>query len=137
MTLAICFDMKLDSALFDTLTAQAKVNPRLRQNYDLRNSAADGSQRMLNALEPGTEVPIHRHRHSSETVAVLRGAVLNNIYDAEGNLLESYEVRPGGDVAGFSIPAGVWHRAVSLESGTVIFESKDGAWEPLSEDDVL
>ena len=65
--------MKITQALLDDLTAQAKASPRLRMNYDLRNSAEDGSQRMLNALEPGTPLPIHRHTKSSETVVCLRG----------------------------------------------------------------
>lgn len=129
--------MKINKVLLDSLTEQAKVNPRKRQNYDLRNSADDNSQRMLNAMEPDTVLPVHRHKYSSEVVAVLRGAVRNCIYDDGGQLLESYEVRAGSDVPAFSIPAGVWHKAVSLESGTVILECKDGRYEPLGEDDVL
>ena len=70
--------MTIDTALLDSLTAQAKASPRLRMNYDLRNSAEDGSQRMLNALEPGTEIPIHRHRGTSETVCIVRGRVVQH-----------------------------------------------------------
>lgn len=129
--------MKIDKSLLDSLTEQAKANPRRRQNYDLRNSVEDNSQRMLNAMEPDTVLPIHRHKYTSEVVAVIRGAVRNCIYDDDGQLVECYEVRAGSDVPAFSIPAGVWHKAVSLESGTVILECKDGKYEPLSEDDIL
>lgn len=129
--------MNIDKQLLDSLTGQAKANPRLRQNYDLRNSAADASQRMLNALEPGTVVPIHRHRASSEAVAVLRGSVRNEIYADDGSLSEASVIRAGSDIPGFVIPAGVWHRAVCLESGTVIMECKDGAWQALASEDIL
>lgn len=78
--------MIIDKQLFDSLSAQAKVNPRLRQNYDLRNSENDNSQRMLNALEPGTVMPIHRHRNSSETVVIVRGSLIERFYDVEGNI---------------------------------------------------
>ena len=73
--------MKITQALLDSLTEQAKASPRLRMNMDLRNSAADGSQRMLNAIEPGSVVPIHRHRKSSETVVCLRGRLVEEFYD--------------------------------------------------------
>ena len=79
--------MKLDTALLDTLTAQARTSPRLRQHYDLRDSAEDQSQRILNALEPGTVLPIHRHRESSETVVMLRGKGRWNYYDDNSNLM--------------------------------------------------
>lgn len=128
--------MKFDKKLLDELTQAAKENPRLRQNYDLRNSEADTSQRMLNALEPGTEVPIHRHRTTSETVAVLRGTILQCMYDEEGNETESFKVGPTEECVGFSVPAGVWHRSISLESGTVILEAKDGAFMPIGPDDI-
>lgn len=137
LLLIVIIVMKIDSILLDDLTGQAKVNPRRRQNYDLRNSAEDNSQRMLNALEPDTILPVHRHRNTSEVVAVLRGAIQNCIFDDDGKLLECYEVRAGSSVPAFSIPPGVWHKAVSLESGTVILECKDGRYEPLSEEDIL
>ncbi len=129
--------MKFDKQLLDELTRQAKENPRLRQNYDLRNSEADKSQRMLNAMEPGTEVPIHRHRSSSEAVGVLRGTILQCMYDEEGNETESFKVGPAEECVGFSVPAGVWHRSICLESGTVILESKDGAFVPIGPEDIM
>lgn len=82
--------MKITNLLLDDLTARAKVSPRLRMNLDLRTTPEDGSQRMLNALEPGTVIPIHRHRKSTETVVLIRGAVRQNYYDDFGNLTESF-----------------------------------------------
>ena len=127
--------MIVDQALLDELTARAKESPRLRMNYDLRNSPADGSQRMLNAIEPGTVLPIHRHRTTSETVVCLRGHFEEYIYDEEGRLTETIDMLPGGTL--INIPAGQWHSLRSLETGTVLLECKDGAWEPLGEEDVL
>ena len=127
--------MIVDQALLDELTARAKESPRLRMNYDLRNSPADGSQRMLNAIEPGTVLPIHRHRTTSETVVCLRGHFEEYFYDEKGRLIETIDMLPGGTL--INIPAGQWHSLRSLESGTVLLECKDGAWEPLGEEDVL
>ena len=123
--------VKIDNVLLDSLTAQAKVSPRLRMNYDLRNSAEDTSQRMLNAIEPGSEVPVHRHQKTSETVVVLRGRVVEEFYDDAGVCYESVEVSPCGPVYALNIPAGTWHTLRALESGTVIIEMKDGAYEPI------
>lgn len=129
--------MLINKELLDTLTAQAKVNPRLRQHFDLRNTPEDKSQRILNAMEPGTVLPIHRHLESTETVVMLRGKGRWNYYDDEGHLTESFVVSADGDIRGISVPQGQWHNSESLESGTVILECKDGAWKPLSEDEVL
>ena len=81
--------MKLPTSLLDALTARAKASPRLRMNLDLRNSAEDGSQRMLNALEPGTILPIHRHTRSTETVVLIRGSVRQNYLNPDGSIRES------------------------------------------------
>ena len=129
--------MIIDSNLLDNLTDQAKSSPRLRMNYDLRNSSDDGSQRLLNALEPGTLLPIHRHRNTSETVAVLRGSLRQNFYDETGCLTESAVVSSGDSCPFFVVPMGVWHNTESLESGTVIFEAKDGKYEPVAAEDIL
>ena len=129
--------MLINKELLDTLTAQAKANPRLRQHFDLRNTPEDKSQRILNAMEPGTVLPIHRHLESSETVVMLRGKGKWNYYDDEGNLTESFVVAADGDIRGISVPQGLWHNSESLESGTVILECKDGAWKPLSEEEIL
>lgn len=129
--------MRIDVTLLDELTAQAKVSPRLRMNFDLRNSPNDQSQRMLNALEPGTVMPIHRHRHSSETVVVLRGKVKWVYYNDQKEVTNTFIVAPGSDLVGLSVPMGQWHSLECLETGTVIFESKDGAFEPTRPEDVL
>lgn len=105
---------------------------------DLRNSAADGSQRMLNAIEPGSVLPIHHHRASSETVVVLRGRLVWEFYDElERVCTDCVELSPNGPVVALNVPAGQWHTVKSLESGSVILECKDGAYEPLGEGDIL
>ena len=157
--------MKIDNILLDKLTAQAQASPRLRMNLDLRNSEGDSSQRMLNAIEPGSVVPVHRHQKTSETVVVLRGRVVEEYYDDAGLLVESFvlgdchvadaprndvlDFAPRNDVLEFAprndvpvacalnIPAGQWHTLRALESGTVILEMKDGAYEPISPADIL
>lgn len=95
--------MTIDQRIFDLLTSQAKDSPRLRMNYDLRNSSSDGSQRMLNAIEPGTVMPIHRHRASSETVVCVRGHFEEYLYDDSGTLVETVDMIPGGNV--LNVPA--------------------------------
>ena len=127
--------MIINQHILDELTAQAKASPRLRMNLDLRNSSTDNSQRMLNAIEPGTVMPIHRHRTSSETVVCVRGHFEEYFYDESGNLVEVVDMVPGGAV--LNVPIGQWHSLKSLESGTVLLECKDGAYEPLGPEDVL
>ena len=122
--------MKISNQLLDTLSAQAKANPRLRQNYDLRNSENDLSQRMLNAIEPGTVMPIHRHPNTSTTVVIIRGKMRQNFYDDNGTLTESIILDADGDARAVQIEQGRWHNLESLQSGTIIFEAKDGLWEP-------
>ena len=129
--------MVIDSKLLDSLTAQAKTSPRLRMNYDLRTTPSDGSQRMLNALEPGTVLPVHRHRGSSETVVILRGSAIQYFYDDNGEVEEAVTIAVGSDCVGMSVEKGRWHRIESLESGTVIMECKDGPFQPLGEEDFL
>lgn len=128
--------MIIDKQLLDNLTLQAKHNPRLRQAYDLRNSANDQSQRMLNALEPGTVLAIHRHRTTSEVASVVRGRVRQNIYDDNGTLIETFVASADGFPNFYVTPCGVWHNTECLESGTVIFEAKDGVYKPLSLEDI-
>lgn len=130
--------MKITQALLDTISEQAKASQRLRMNYDLRNSADDKSQRMLNAIEPGTVMPIHRHQHSSETITCLRGRFVIELYDEiERICTEAVELTPNGDVVAINVPAGQWHSLRCLEPNTVLLESKDGPWEPLTEVDIL
>ena len=127
--------MIIDRHILDALTARVQVSPRLRMNLDLRNSTEDQSQRMLNAIEPGTRMPVHRHRTTSETVVCLRGHFEEYFYDEFGVLTDVVDMRPGGTL--LNIPAGRWHSLRSLESGTVLLECKDGAWTPLEQEDVL
>lgn len=130
--------MVISQAILDKLTEEAKASPRLRMNMDLRNSAEDQSQRMLNAIEPGSPLPIHRHRHSSETVVCLRGRLVEEFYDElERRCTEAIELSPNGPNVALNIPVGQWHTVRALESGTVILECKDGAYEPLADVDVL
>ena len=130
--------MKITQELLDELTAKAKVSPRLRMNYDLRNSDADQSQRMLNAIEPGSPLPIHRHQDTNETVVCIRGRLVEEYYDDQRSVCaEAIELSPNGPVVALNIPAGQWHTVRSLESGTVILEMKDGHYVPQSPDDIL
>ena len=129
--------MKIDNQLLDTLSAQAKANPRLRQAFDLRTTPEDQSQRILNAVEPGTILAIHRHRGSTETIIVLRGKVVQHYYNDAGEKTASFELAPGSAQVGMSVPVGQWHALESLEEGSVIFECKDGAYQPLSAEDIL
>ena len=129
--------MILDQKTLDSLSAQAKENPRLRQAFDLRTTPEDQSQRILNAVEPGAILPIHRHTGSTETIIVLRGKVVQHYYDDNGNKTASYELAPNSAQVGMSIPVGQWHALESLEEGSVIFECKDGAYQPLSAEDIL
>ena len=128
---------QLDKTLLDNLTEQAKVSPRLRMNYDLRNGVSDSSQRMLNAIEPGSEVPVHRHQNTSETIVVLRGRVVEEFYNDECVCVETYEISTSGPVFALNIPAGQWHSLRALESGTVILEMKDGSYKPILYCDIL
>ena len=129
--------MTLTTEILDTLSAKAKACERLRMNYDLRTSTADQSQRMLNAMEPGTQLPIHRHPTTCETIVMLRGSIKEMIYDDKGNLTESVILKAGAEPSAMNIPAGVWHNLECLEPGTILFEAKDGAFEPRKEEDTM
>ena len=139
--------MVVDKKILDELSAKAKENPRLRCNLDMRNSADDQSQRMLNALEPGTIMPIHRHKGTSETCICIRGHFEEYLYgftktrsdgtpdpDSFG-IVETVDMFPGGPM--LNIEKGQWHSLKCLESGTVLFEAKDGPYAPLEPDDIM
>lgn len=128
--------MLIDKDVFDELSAKAKANPRLRQSMDLRNSPEDNSQRMLNALEPGTVMPIHRHHASSETVAILRGKIRWIFYDNNGNETERVMLDAEGEPRMLNVEKDRWHSLECLESGSVLYESKDGPYHPLLEDEI-
>lgn len=130
--------MKITQVVLDDLTAKAKDSQSLRKNLDLRNSAEDQSQRMLNAIEPGSQLPIHRHQKTSETMVCLRGRLQVEFYDElERICTDSFVIEPNGVNVAVSIPIGVWHTVHALESGTCILEMKDGKYEPLQDVDIL
>ena len=119
--------MEFDKVFLEKLFEQAIVNPRLRQNLDLRTSSADTSQRMLNALLPGTVVPIHRHPMSTENVLLLCGKLVEVLYDDNGNETERVFLDPSVGCYGCVVPKGVWHSVEVLEP-SVIYEAKDGKY---------
>ena len=119
--------MEINKELLDNLFEQAKENPRLRQNFDLRTSSADTSQRMLNALLPGTVVPIHRHPQSTENVFLLCGKIVEIICDENGNEIERIHLDPTVGNYGCVVPQGAWHTVEVLEP-SVIYEAKDGKY---------
>lgn len=127
--------MRIDKELLENLLEQAKASPRLRQNYDLRTTENDSSQRMLNALQPGTQIPIHRHRNSTECVIILKGIVEEIYYDGNGVECEKILLDAESDYSrACVVPQGMWHTLIVREP-SVIFESKDGAYAPLSSQD--
>lgn len=128
--------MILDNELLDDLLARAEESPRLRTNMDLRNSGEDQSQRMLNAMLPGTAVPVHRHRTTSETTVVLRGQMVMVFYDDSGAQTARYLLGPETGCYGVQIPVGQWHTVEVIEP-TVILEVKDGPYTPLAPEDVM
>lgn len=123
--------------MLDDLSAKAKANHRLRQAYDLRTTSEDQSQRILNALELGTILPIHRHRNTTETMIIIRGSVKELLYDDNGNLTNEYIMTPQGECPMIQIEVDQWHSLEVLEPNTIIFEAKDGAYEPLTDEDIL
>jgi cupin fold WbuC family metalloprotein len=129
--------LHINTQLLNSITAQAQTNPRLRMNHNLHDSLQSGAQRLLNALEPGTILPVHRHRHTAETYILLRGRLRVFFHDSDGRVSESFLLDPLDGQYGVHIPAGQWHSLEVLQSGSVIFEVKDGPYEPLGEGDVL
>ena len=128
--------MVLTTELLDRLSQEAKASERLRMNMDMRNSTADQSQRMLNALEPNTKVPIHRHQDTNETVILLRGSIREIFFDEEGNVIDEVVLWAGAEPSAMNIPQGAWHTLECLEPGTILFEAKDGPFVPrLPEDE--
>ncbi len=134
--------MLLDFELFDSILPLAEGSPRGRMHYDLRTSIedvgwTDSSQRMLNVLTPGTVIPVHRHNETSETVICLRGAVEEVFFSPDGTVLERHELRYGSSCAAIQVPRGVYHTCRCLEPGSVIFEAKDRAYDPVKTEDLL
>lgn len=130
--------MVITQALLDQLTEQAKASPRLRMSLDLRNTSDDNSQRMLNAIEPGSDMAIHRHQKTSETVVCLRGRLVEEFFDElERICTDSIELTPNGPTVAINIPIGQWHRLRAVESGSVALSVKDGRYEPVQDVDIL
>ena len=129
--------MLIEEKLLDSVTSRAKTSDRLRMNYNLHDSLDAKAQRLLNALEPGTELPIHRHPHTAETYIVLRGAIKVFFYNDERMVTNEFMINPLEGRYGIHIPAGQWHTLEVLESGTVIFEVKDGPYAPLQPEDII
>lgn len=127
----------IDTTLLDSVSSEAKASPRLRMNYNFHQSLEDKCHRMLNAVEPGTEVPIHRHPTKDESFVVLRGKVRVTTYNDDGTVIESVVLCAEEGRYGVDIKKGVWHNLESLESGSVIFECKEGPFVPHEEEGVL
>lgn len=127
----------IDKKLIDEVSGQAKANPRLRKNYNFHQSLEDKCHRMLNAVEPGTEIPIHRHPDKDESFVVLRGKVRSTTYNDDGSVIESVVLSQEDGLYGVDIPKGVWHKLESLESGSVVFECKEGPFVPHDIDGIL
>ncbi|MBQ8098249.1 MAG: WbuC family cupin fold metalloprotein [Bacteroidaceae bacterium] len=127
----------LDEKLFDSISQQAKDSPRLRMNYNLHDNLDAKAQRLFNAVEPGTVFPIHRHLHSSETQFIMRGHAIVTTYDNQKNLTATYDLDPRKGRYGVHLDIGVWHSLEVLESGTIVFEVKDGPYTPITPDNIL
>lgn len=127
----------IDEKLLNSVTEKALTSPRLRMNHNFHEKLDAPAQRLLNALEPGTVLPVHRHQHTDETYIVLRGFITVIFYNENNLPVEEFEVSPQKGVYGIHIPAGQWHTLEVKEPGTVIFEVKDGPYTPLREEDIL
>ncbi len=129
--------MILDSALFDKLTGEAKASPRLRAHYNLHESPDAKAQRLLVALEPGTQMPIHRHPATNETQMVLRGRMKVTFFNDQKNVTDEFVLSPLSGRYGIHTPKGQWHTLEVLESGTIILEVKDGPYKPSAPEDIM
>ena len=130
--------MKLiDKNLLNEVSAQAKVSPRLRMNYNFHQSLGDKCHRFLNAVEPGTKVEIHRHPTKDESFVLLRGKVRVNTYNDDGTVMESAVLCQEVGRYGVDIKKGVWHNLEAIEPGSVIFECKEGPFVPHEQDGIL
>ena len=129
--------MVINEQLLNEVTGQAQASPRLRMNYNFHQSLDEKCHRMLNALEPGTDVPIHRHPTKDESFVILRGKVRVTTHNDDGSILEDVVLSQECGNYGVDIPKNVWHKLESLESGSVIFECKEGPFVPHEVDGIL
>lgn len=129
--------MVIDSELLDKVSEQAKHSPRLRMNYNFHQSLDEKCHRFLNAVEPGTEVPIHKHPTKDETFVILRGKVRVATHRDDGSIIEDVMLCAGEGRYGVNIPKGVWHTIEALETGSVIFECKEGPFVEHEVDGIL
>ena len=129
--------MVIDEQLLNQVSAQAKASPRLRMNYNFHQSLEEKCHRFLNAVEPGTVVPIHRHPTKDETFVVLRGQVRVTTHNDDGTVIEDVVLSQESGNYGVDIPKNVWHKLESLEAGSVIFECKEGPFVPHEVDGIL
>ena len=127
----------IDKELLDEVSRQAKQSDRLRKNYNFHESLEDKCHRMLNAVEPGTLVPIHRHPTKDESFVILRGKVRSTTYNDDGSVIESVVLCHENGVYGVDIPKNVWHRLEAMEPDSVIFECKEGPFVPHEVEGVL
>lgn len=128
--------MKIDNQLLDEITLKAAASPRLRMNFNLHDSLDAKAQRLINVLLPGTELPVHRHRHTAETYILLRGKMDVVFYDDNARVVERISLDPLSGNYGVQIPAGQWH-TVEVHESSAIFEVKDGPYTPLQPEDML
>ena len=129
--------MVIDKDLLDKVSEQARVSPRLRMNYNFHQSLDEKCHRFLNAVEPGTQVEIHRHPAKDETFVLLRGRVEVRAYNDNGSIIESVELCPSEGKFGVNIPKGVWHNLVAIEPNSVFFECKEGPYSPHDQEGIL
>ena len=127
----------IDNDLLNEVSRMAAESQRLRMNYNFHESLDSKAQRLLNALEPGTIVPIHRHQATAETYILLRGRLKVIFYNDDKSIIDEAEIDPAKGVYGIHIPKGQWHTIEVLEHGSVIFEVKDGPYAPLDSDNIL
>lgn len=128
--------MVIDRQLLDTVSDQAKTSPRLRMNYNFHQSLDEKCHRFLNAVEPGTVVPIHRHPTKDETFVILRGKVKVTTHNDDGSIKESVVLNPEEELYGVDIPKNTWHTIEAMES-SVIFEVKEGPFVPHEVEGIL
>lgn len=121
--------MLFDKSLLDDLTAKAKLSPRHRLHYDLRDSEDDNSQKMLNAIEPEAELTIHKHPTTAKLIVLVRGSVRMNLYNNDGKVIKRTLLRPDGETF-YVVPQDAWHNLTCLESGSVIYIQKNGKFDP-------